>query len=80
MNWIKWLQGWQNGDFAVEGVLAHEYRDQATREAILTRYNEIHKPAPSPFTHPELFDPLNPPPGWGWDPYYESWVISNDSR
>ena len=44
---------------------------QKIREQYLKRY-----PAPKydPDTHPWLYDPLEPPKGWRYDPFYEMWI------
>lgn len=44
-----------------------------TREQILTEYNKRYKPNPTPLTHPELFDPFNPPEGWEYDAWHAIW-------
>lgn len=54
--------------------MAHEYKDPAKREYIVSKYKERFSPRRTPFTNPELFDPLNPPEGYAYDPYYECWV------
>lgn len=61
-------------DKYVEGMYAHEYRDETTRKEIAETYIKRYKPEPNPFSHPERFDPLNPPKGWAYDPFYECWT------
>jgi len=56
-----------------ENWSAEQYQDPERRQYILQRYQEIHRRLPTPLTEPLLFDPLNPPQGWRWDPYYELW-------
>jgi hypothetical protein len=67
-------------DAMPEEVMAHNVRDPELRAQITARYNELFRPEPSPYTHPELYDPLNPPQGWAWDPFYECWLETHDSR
>jgi hypothetical protein len=59
-----------------EGPWAHEYTDPVLRQQIQQEYDlRYRRPAiPTPYTNPELFDPLTPPEGWYYDPYYECWV------
>lgn len=57
-----------------EGKYAHEYKDNVLREKISNEYKQRYMPDPTPITHPELYDPLNPPKGWAYDPYYECWI------
>ena len=58
----------------VETLWADQYTDPELRSQITDRYLEIHTPKITPLTAPLQFDPLQPPPGWRWDPYYECWV------
>ena len=44
-----------------------------TREQIISEYNQRYKPTPNPGTHPELFDPFDPPPGWEYDAWHAIW-------
>ena len=62
-------------DSLVEGWTADQYRDPLTQAAILEAYRDkwITPPPQTPITHPELYDPLAPPQGWKYDPYYELW-------
>ena len=57
-----------------EGLWADQYADELLRDYIRQSYNARYRAAPTPYTHPELFDPLNPPAGYRYDPYYECWV------
>ncbi len=57
-----------------EGMYAHQHKDNVLRERITSEYKEKYMPVPTPLSHPELYDPLNPPKGWAYDPYYECWV------
>lgn len=61
-------------DGIVEGPMAHEYHDTIVRENIRAKYYDHHAKMKSPLTDPLEYDPLNPPAGWAWDPYYEIWV------
>ena len=61
-------------DELVEGVYAHQYKDEAIRSKIKDKYTKVHTPKITPLTDPLKFDPLNPPLGWSYDPYYECWV------
>ncbi len=61
-------------DLYHEGMYAHEYRDTLTREKIASEYKQRYMPDPTPFSHPERYDPLNPPKGWAYDPFYECWI------
>jgi hypothetical protein len=42
-------------------------------DEILREYNAMYRPEPTPITHPELFDPLNPPAGWTYDAWNCIW-------
>jgi hypothetical protein len=59
-------------DNIIEGKYAHEYTDPDTRNEIANSYTKRY--TPSPLSHPDQFDPLNPPPGWVYDPFYETWI------
>jgi hypothetical protein len=60
----------------VEGVYADQYTDSQVRQQIAQSYTQRHCRAETPATHPWLFDPLTPPQGWRYDPYYELWIQS----
>jgi len=54
----------------------NKYNDSGrmlSKEEIVAEYIKLYKPEPTPFTHPELFDPLNPPPGWAYDAWHAIW-------
>jgi len=57
-----------------EGWTADQYTCPELKNRITNRYKELHNKSESPFTHPEKYDPLNPPKGYKWDPYYEVWT------
>ena len=61
-------------DNLIEGVYAHYYQDESIKQQIRNQYVKTHTPEVTPFTDPLKFDPLNPPDGWAYDPYYEFWV------
>lgn len=67
-------QSGASGDHLVEGCWADQYTDLTVRETIAQQYKNRWNAAPTPVTHPHLFDPLEPPLGWRYDPYYETWV------
>jgi hypothetical protein len=77
---IRRLKKWwaaQDHDWTdplAEGWYADQYRDPAIRERIIAEYQKRHCSGPTPFTHPEQFDPLDPPRGYRYDPYYELWI------
>ncbi len=43
-----------------------------TEEEIVAEYNKMYKQA-TPWTNPELFDPMNPPEGWEYDAWHAIW-------
>lgn len=55
-----------------EGLMAHEIKNEETRKKILKEYREKYKE--TPFKNPEKYNPLSPPEGWAYDPYYECWI------
>ena len=61
-------------DHLIEGVYAHHYNDETVRQQIIRAYKEKYMPEVTPLTNPEQYDPLNPPDGWVYDPYYEMWI------
>lgn len=69
-NWLRSIKY----DPLTEGMLAHEVSNQALRDDITLCYNQRHRPTSNPSTNPENYDPLNPPDGWAYDPYYELWI------
>jgi hypothetical protein len=58
----------------IESMYANEYTDENTRSMIVREYQQRHSPIMAPQTHPEFYNPLDPPPGWRYDPYYEIWI------
>jgi hypothetical protein len=58
----------------IEGKWADSYTDPETIEIIKAGYKARWMPQPTPYTHPALFDPFNPPKGWRYDPFYEEWI------
>jgi hypothetical protein len=58
----------------IDGYTADQYTDLRVREQITREYQARYCSGPTPFTHPEQFDPLNPPLGYKYDPYYELWI------
>jgi hypothetical protein len=61
-------------DELYEGLYADEYVDKKIRDRIEDTYTKRHRKVATPFTNPELYDPLNPPEGYRYDPYYEIWI------
>jgi len=59
-------------DLLIEGLYADDYDNSRIKDIILNSYQERYKQTPS--THPEKFNPLDPPIGWKYDPYYECWI------
>jgi len=57
-----------------EGMYADEYRCPEFKKQITDRYKQMYFAEPTPFSNPENYDPLTPPHGWRWDPYYECWI------
>ncbi len=43
---------------------------------IVAEYDALYRAAPTPITHPQLFDPLNPPPGYLYDAHYCCWYFA----
>ena len=56
-----------------ENLTAEQYQAAEIQQYISQRYQDIHSVKVTPLTHPLQFDPLQPPEGWRWDPYYELW-------
>lgn len=67
----------KNADPIQEGLYADQYRDPEIRLRIRQEYTARYRPAITPATNPELYDPLDPPAGWRYDPYYELWIKEN---
>jgi hypothetical protein len=61
-------------DRLTEGVYADQYKGADIRQRIAQRYIDRHTPEVTPLTDPLSYDPLTPPPGWRYDPYYERWI------
>ena len=62
-------------DWQLEIIWADEHKDSEVKKKILERYQHRWKePTPTPDSHPWMFDPLHPPSGWKYDPYYELWI------
>ena len=61
-----------------EGPWADEIQDPILRTQIQIAYRQKYCAEPTPFTHPERYDPLQPPEGWRYDPYYECWIQLKD--
>ena len=70
-----WPWMWFGGEYdpVYEGPMAHEYTDPEAREEITRRYKEHYNKPITPWVNPDKFDPLNPPEGWTFDPYYFIW-------
>jgi hypothetical protein len=74
---FKWFWKWVDSrefDPLIEGVHAHQYNNEDVRQRITQAYKAKYMPSKTPLTNPELYDPMNPPEGWAWDPYYELWL------
>ena len=69
-----------NTDLLYEGLTAEQYTDPETRAKIAQDYAVRWRPKTTPGTHPELFDPLVPPQGWRYDPYYECWITHKENQ
>ena len=61
-------------DDLIEGMYAHNYTNESVRQKIAQDYKRKFTPVVNPLTHPEQYDPLNPPDEWMYDPYYEIWI------
>ena len=53
---------------------ADQVQDTDQRRAIQDRYRRLYQKSPTPLTHPEMFDPLDPPPGYRYDHLYDWWL------
>ena len=59
-------------------IPAHQVSDPSTRKHIREQYQRRWRcPVADPITQPWLYDPLDPPPGWYYDPCYEIWLKSD---
>jgi hypothetical protein len=70
--WRQQDHNWS--DPLVEGWYADYYTTPELRDRITRDYRARYCQGPTPFTHPENYDPLNPPRGYRYDPYYELWT------
>jgi hypothetical protein len=80
---IRKLKQWwtaqdQRDDPLIEGWYADQYSDHVTKDYISREYQSRHQYQETPLTHPWLFDPLAPPQGWRYDPYYECWLTHTE--
>lgn len=66
-------------DNLIEGMYAHEYSNEEIKQDIKNQYRDRYSIKVTPLTNPERYDPLNPPTGWAYDPYYEIWIETNES-
>lgn len=57
----------------LEQLNEHSEGPALTAAEIRAQYKEYYKPDPTPFTHPELFDPFNPPEGYLYDAWHAIW-------
>jgi len=57
-----------------ETTWADEYADELLRSYIRAEYKKRYMPETTPLTHPQIYDPCDPPQGWRYDPYYEIWI------
>jgi len=56
-------------------IYADAVTDVDTRHKIRQEYRKRWpEPSPTPDSHPWQYDPLEPPSGWRYDPYYEIWI------
>jgi len=62
----------------IEGKFADSYTDDETIQMIRQQYKEQWINEVTPYKHPELFDPIDPPANWRYDPYYEVWIKINE--
>lgn len=55
-------------------IPAHLIRSAQTRQLVVQKYQQRwHPQDTTPITQPWLYDPLDPPQGWYYDPCYEIW-------
>lgn len=58
-----------------DGFWADEYTSPDHISYIKQQYSARYQPpGETPITHPWKFDPVCPPSGWRYDPYYEMWI------
>jgi hypothetical protein len=68
-------------DPLIEGMYADQYTNQNIKDSIVEDYQKKYPvPSETPWSHPWKFDPLHPPSGWRYDPYYELWVKDKNDR
>lgn len=68
-------------DCLVEGVYADQYTGSAIQQEIKEKYvKRFPNPVQTPQTHPWKYDPLTPPTGWRYDPYYEIWLNTKETK
>ena len=72
------LFGESPDDCIIEGLFAHQYTDEKCRKIITEKYKERYTLVANPVNTPEKYDPLTPPKGWVYDPYYEMWMEINE--
>jgi hypothetical protein len=65
-------------DNLVEGIMAHQYKNEEIKKQIKENYDRRYRRETSPIADPENYDPCNPPKGWAYDPYYECWIKINE--
>ena len=63
-----------NNNTLYEGLTAEQYVDPEIRAKITEDYHARWSVQVIPATNPQLFDPLTPPQGWRYDPYYAIWI------
>jgi hypothetical protein len=81
MNIFRILDRWSRVEKMPEGVMAHKLTDEVLRKQVQEEYNKRYKfDIVTPYTNPEQFDPFNPPKGWAYDPYYECWLETHETR
>ena len=73
-NFLSKMIAWPEHDSFIEGLNAHEYTDEKLRNKIKEDYDKKYSKKITPITEPSKFDPLNPPDGWAYDPFYEIWI------
>lgn len=77
---LKNFRIWSEFDPIPDGPMAHQITDAKVRKLIQEKYDQLYKAEPTPYTHPENYDPFNPPAGWAYDPYYECWLETHETR
>jgi hypothetical protein len=59
-----------------ETLWADEYSSPEYLKYIREQYRLRHVPVRTPLTHPQDYDPINPPTGWRYDPFCECWCAT----